>query len=197
MAVMTTDPPRLPRLHASTRALLVVVAVGMSCTIATRALAGAGVLPDDAVPTELLVLLLVLGTVVMLGNVIVTEAWAFLAERSGDRRALRFAGQAVNRADVVLTAPGIFLMVISGRFLVEQIGEGAGWVLAVEISFITAGVVWIGLLVPLQNRLAVRAQADLIDRVFLRTLHLWYAAGITATLLTILAVGFAVLQPEL
>lgn len=170
MAVMTTDPPCLPRLHASTRALLVVVAVGMSCTIATRALAGAGVLPDDAVPTELLVLLLVLGTVVMLGNVIVTQAWAFMAERSGDRRALRFAGQAVNRADVVLAA---------------------------EISFITAGVVWIGLLVPLQNRLAVRAQADLIDRVFLRTMHLWYAAGITATLLTILAVGFAVLQPEL
>lgn len=197
MTAVATDPPRLPRLHASTRSLLIVVAVGMALTITTRVLAGMGVLPADAVPTGLLVLVLVLGTVVMLGNVIITEAWTWMAERTGSHEVLRFAGQALQRADVVFTAPGIFLMVISGRFLVEQVGEGSTWVLATEVSFIAAGVVWILLLVPMQNRLAVRAQAGRIDRAFFRTLHRWYAAGITATLLTVLAVGFAVVQPAL
>lgn len=111
MTDVATDPPRLPRLHASTRSLLIVVTVGMALTITTRVLAGMGVIPADAVRTGPLILVL--------------------------------------------------------------------------------------LLVPMQNRLAVRAQAGRIDRAFFRTLHRWDAAGITATLLTVLAVVFAVVPPAL
>ncbi|KAB1656856.1 DUF2269 family protein [Pseudoclavibacter chungangensis] len=196
---MTTAPPDTrprPRLHTSTKWLLGVIVLGMTMTVSTRVLGGIDLLPADAVPTSLLLFGLVLGAVLVVGNIIVTEAWTYMAERTGDRQVLRFAARAVTWADVFFTAPGIFLAVISGLFLTEQLGHHDAWVRGAETSFITAGVIWFVLLVPMQNRLAVRAEQDELDEGFTTILHRWYGFGILATAITLVAVGFAVFQPQ-
>lgn len=193
---ITTASPRLPRLHRSTRWLLVVIAVGLSATVTTRVLSRLDILPTEGVPTSLLVFVLVIGAMMLVGNIVVTEAWVFMAERNGDRGVMRFAGQALNWADVCFTTPGICLAVVSGLFLTTQMHEEAGWLLGAEVCFISAGVVWAVLLVPMQNRLAVRAEHDRIDDGFFRILHRWYWIGILATLLTLVALAFVVFRPE-
>jgi uncharacterized membrane protein len=56
----------------------------------------------------------VFGVVLFVGNIIVTGAWMFLAERNGETAVLRFASRVVNWADVAFTAPGIILIAIGG-----------------------------------------------------------------------------------
>lgn len=192
----SADDERHIRLHRSTRWLLTVIAVGLTLTISTRVLGQLDVYPADRIPVGILYLALVLGAVLMMGNIIVTEAWLYRAERTRNKEVMTFAAQAVNWADVFFTAPGIYLVVISGLLLTEQQRAGSSWIVGVEISFILAGVTWLLFLVPMQNRLAVHAAQSRLNERFYKTLHRWYWLGLLATALTLVAVLFVVFQPQ-
>lgn len=175
------DTGRTARLHRSTRWLLCVFVVGLVLTSAMRTSARLGTLHADAISPSILRLGLMLGLVLMMGNIIVTQAWIFMAERARNRDVMRFAGRALNWADVFFTAPGIYLVVISGLLLLGRREDHAGWLVATEISFVLAGPVWFLFLVPMQNRLAVRAGEARLDSGFYATLHRWYWLGLLAT----------------
>lgn len=55
-------------------------------------------------------LLHILGAILLVGNIVITGVWMFMAERTINPDVMRFAVRMVNWADVFFTVPGIFLI---------------------------------------------------------------------------------------
>ncbi len=140
------------------------------------------------------------GAVIFLGNIIVTGAWMLLAERSRDAAVLHFAAETVNWADVFFTAPGVFLLVSNGFIMAKNWGGlGTSWIVAALSLFSLSGIVWIGFLIPCQERMirySSPAESGGRDELLFRTLHRWYFWGIIATILPLTSLGLMVLKPS-
>ena len=101
------------------------------------------------------------GAVVFLGNIIVTAAWMLMAERTRSINVIHFSAKAVIRADLLFTLPGVLLIVMNG-FVMVIAGWGGwdafhefSWISAALALFIASGVIWVGVLIPVQHRMAV------------------------------------------
>lgn len=146
------------------------------------------------------VFLHVLGAVLFMGNIIVSALWMVFAEQSGDKAALSFAVGALNWADVVFTAPGIFLLLLNGFILSYAAWGGLtqGWIVLALGLFILSGVLWAVFLIPLQARLIkLSSQADSLPAVFFSDLHRWYFWGAIATLTPLASLFLMVFKPQL
>ena len=101
------------------------------------------------------------GAVVFLGNIVVTAAWMLMAERSRSLHVIHFSAKAVIRADLLFTLPGVLLILLNGFAMV--LARWGGWGAFHEVSWISlalalftmSGVVWVGILIPVQHRMAV------------------------------------------
>jgi len=139
------------------------------------------------------------GVVLFVGNMVVTGAWMFLAERNGETSVLRFASRVVNWADVAFTAPGVILIVIGGLTISNNRWGGplaTGWLMAGATLFLASGVVWIAFLIRYQDRmirLTEGSEAGL-PKEFYSVLHKWYFWGAVATILPIAASIFMVVK---
>lgn len=146
------------------------------------------------------VFLHVLGAVLFMGNIIVSALWMVFAEQSGDKAALRFAAGALNWADVVFTAPGIFLLLLNGFILSYAAWGGLtqGWIALALGLFILSGVIWAVFLIPLQARLIkLSSQPDSLPAAFFSALHRWYFWGAIATLTPLASLFLMVFKPHL
>lgn len=77
--------------------------------------------------------------------------------------------------------------------LQEKFNVGdASWALVALVLFASAGVVWGFLLVPLQNALVKKTRSNKLNDSFYSLLHVWYIAGIAATLLTIASISVVI-----
>ena len=65
------------------------------------------------------------GAVVFLGNIIVTAAWMFMAERTRSIDVIHFSAKAVIRADLLFTLPGVLLVLMNGYAMV--LDRWGGW----------------------------------------------------------------------
>ena len=148
-------------------------------------------------------LLHIVGAVLFLGNIIVTGLWMASAERTGGTGALKFGAHAVNWMDVFLTAPGVILILVTGLPLASQWGgiTRVPWILAALLLFVLSGVVWIGLLIPDQNRMIRLSDPvspdESLPPAFFRCLHRWYVWGVVATVLPLISLFLMVLKPTL
>jgi uncharacterized membrane protein len=134
----------------------------------------------DEVP--FLRMLHVAGAVLLLGNVTVTGFWAMFLYLRRSAVPLRSVAQAILWTDLVFTAGGGALLVISGILLIRA----RGYVIA-ETPWLVHGItalgastlVWLTVLLPDQLRLERADPADdaTVRRVFLR----WTIVGWTAT----------------
>ena len=145
-------------------------------------------------------LLHIFGAVLLLGNIIVTAAWMFLAERTRNASSLRFASEAVNWADVFFTVPGVFLLITNGDILAELWGGvfKTGWIAVSLALFVVSGVLWAGFLLRYQNRLIrLSRETSGIQLLpeFIKILHKWYAVGATATVILLISLAFMVFKP--
>lgn len=184
-------------MQKSTKSLLAIIATGLVLVAVVRVLEGTGTHLGDVISDALLYLALVLGLVIFLGNIIVTGFWLIMSERSRSQDVLRHAAKVVNWADVYFTAPGVYLIVLSGLVLAERFGgHSTGWILAATITFALSGVVWLLALIPTQNRMVKLASApDTLDHGFHRLLHKWYIWGSIATVLPPASVALTVVRP--
>jgi uncharacterized membrane protein len=182
-------------MHRSSKVLVVEISL---------AVLGIGLLGvfrhPQLLPYEWHKLLHILGAVLLLGNIIVTAAWMFFAERANDRRVMRFAAEAVNWADVFFTVPGLFLLITNGDILSEQWGGvlGAGWITLSLALFAVSGIIWTGFLLRYQHRLIVLtrdAGADGIPDAVRAVLRKWYIGGALATLLPLVSFVLMFLKP--
>ena len=145
------------------------------------------------------------GAVVFLGNIIVTGVWMLLAERTRSIQVIHFSAKAVIRADFLFTLPGVLLLVING--LVMVVGRWGGWNALHQISWITialalfiaSGVIWMGVLIPVQHRMAVFSDPsnypDSLPSQFFSAIHRWYFWGGLAILLPLASLYLMVHKP--
>jgi uncharacterized membrane protein len=143
-----------------------------------------------------------LGVVLFLGNIIVTAFWKVMADRTRDLAVIRFAVRATNWADVFFTFGGVALLAVAGRALATQGGmPDLPWLRLAYGLFAATGLLWLGVLIPLQ-----RAQAKLLAplphdaAIPARYWHLalaWAVAGTLATLLPLGIVWLMTVKPSL
>jgi len=143
----------------------------------------------------------IFGVVLFVGNIMVTGAWMFLAERTGQKEVLKFASRVVNWADVAFTAPGIILIVIGGLTISNNRWGGplaTSWLMAGAALFLAAGVVWVAFLIRYQEKMIKLTEdsrgADKLPSEFFSVLHRWYFWGVVATILPIAAAIFMVVK---
>ncbi len=146
-------------------------------------------------------LLHILGAILLVGNIVITGVWMFMAERTNNPAVMRFAATMVNWADVFFTVPGIFLLITNGDILSEQWGGvfQVSWIVVSLVLFAFSGIVWIFLLLRYQNNLislstTLTQEQDSAD--FFVLLHKWYFWGAVATVLPLISLVLMFLKPK-
>ena len=147
-------------------------------------------------------LLHILGAIFLVGNIVITGVWMFMAERTNNSDVMRFAASMVNWADVFFTVPGIFLLITNGDILSEQWGGvfRVSWIVASLILFVFSGIVWIGLLLRYQSSFITLSNSMHIENdssQFFTILHKWYFWGAIATVFPIISLVLMFLKPNL
>jgi uncharacterized membrane protein len=133
-------------------------------------------------------LLHLLGVVLLVGNVTVTSIWKLYADATRDPVVVAFAQRLVTVTDWFFTFWGIVLLVVGGYGAAWAGGMDVlrdPWLVWSEALFALAGVVWLGMLVPIQVRQARLARGFAPGRVippeYWRLGRLWIAGGLVAT----------------
>jgi uncharacterized membrane protein len=144
----------------------------------------------------------VLGIVILVGNVTITAYWKVLADLSKDARIIAHAQRGVNIADWIFTLSGIALIMIGGygAALIKQLPLFSSfWLVAGQILFGISGVIWLGILVPLQIRQGRAAQkfagGGVVPSAYWRDAKRWLVWGIIATIPLVAAVYVMVDKP--
>jgi uncharacterized membrane protein len=147
----------------------------------------------------------IFGAVIFLGNIIVTSVWIRLAERSKDPAVIRFAITAIKRMDSFFTNPGVLLIILNGLLMASTSRwngvYGTSWIAAGLTLLTLSGILWAGILLRYQSKLAKLADssegdAQLHDEFF-RLLHKWHSWGSITMVLPILSLVFMVVKPKL
>ena len=133
-------------------------------------------------------LLHLLGVILLVGNVTVTSVWKLYADATRDPAVIIFAQRLVTVTDWFFTFWGIVLL-IAGGYGAAWIGGmdvlRDDWIVTSEMLFAAAGVIWLGVLVPIQVRQARMARGFApgapIPEGYWRLGRLWIAFGLLAT----------------
>lgn len=159
-------------------------------------------------PFEWHLFLHIAGAVVFVGNIIITGAWMYLADRTGDTKIVGFATASLSLADAVFTGPGVVLILLNGLAMAAERYGGWGsfhevsWITAALGIFVLSGVIWAAFLIRAQSAMtrlatmAVSKETELPDefRVHMKTWYLW---GTIATVLPIVSLALMVFKPTL
>jgi uncharacterized membrane protein len=96
------------------------------------------------------------GVVMLMGNITVTAIWKFFADRDGRPQVLGFAQKLITYTDWSMTVWGVILTMVGGYGLAVagQFDLASGWLLWAQICFVIAGLIWMGLIVPIQMKCA-------------------------------------------
>jgi uncharacterized membrane protein len=95
----------------------------------------------------------IFGVILLMGNIIVTAWWKFMADKTKNPSVIAFAQRQVTLTDFVFTAPGALLAITAGDsmayiFMVNT--WGIHWLTWGRCLFIASGIIWITVLIPTQ-----------------------------------------------
>lgn len=179
-------------MHVTTRIVaveaLLLVAVGVAHALGIHLLEG--------LPRTGLLLAHIAGVVLFLGNVMVGALLLGMTDARGDVHLLRFVSTFIGWADAVFTGPGALLLFSSGLALAAPMGgwARAAWTFWATVSLVVSGLLWVLVLVPLQQRMISRAEAlDLAG--WRRLARLYTAPGVVSLVLLIAALVLMVVKP--
>ena len=137
---------------------------------------------------DVLRLLHLLGVVLLVGNVTVTSIWKGYADATRDPMVIAFAQRLVTVTDWFFTFWGILLLIVGGYGAAWVAGMDVlrdDWLVWSEAMFLLAGVIWLGVLVPIQIRQARMARSFAAGRpipeAYWRLGRLWIVFGSVAT----------------
>jgi uncharacterized membrane protein len=143
----------------------------------------------------------VLGVVLFVGNIIVTAVWKGMADRTGRPEVVGFAQRLVTLTDWVFTLPGVLLVLFAGLGMAHVGGLSTietPWIWHGLILFSVSGLVWGGVLIPLQIVQARAARAfehgGVIPERYWRLNRQWFIWGIAATVLPVINIAIMVLK---
>ena len=141
------------------------------------------------------------GVVMLLGNITVTAIWKFFADRDGRPQVLGFAQKLITYTDWSMTVWGVVLIMVGGYGLAIQ---GAfplleGWMLWAQLCFVAAGLIWMGLIVPIQiksARLARQFQdGGAVPDAYKLLSRRWIFWGLVSTVPLIAALWLMIARP--
>lgn len=151
---------------------------------------------------NLLLLLHVLGVVIMVGNIITAAFWMIRANMSGNVSVMYQSVKNVMLADYVFTIPGIILIVLSGNLMAFQGGHsmyGFNWLTSSLVLFSITGVIWLGILIPLQRAMIRSCEEGLVAGSvpprFKKVSLYWNIFGTIATLIPIVVLYLMINKP--
>lgn len=144
----------------------------------------------------------VLGIILLLGNITITAVWKVFADRTRDASIVAFGQRMVTGTDFGLTVPGIVLTIVGGygaMFEARYGFPGPGWLLWSQLCFVAAGLIWLGLLIPIQVKQARMARqfaiGDEVPAEYRRLARQWLAWGLIATVPLVSAMYFMIDKP--
>jgi uncharacterized membrane protein len=144
----------------------------------------------------------VIGAVVLVGNVTITAFWKVFSDMTRDPRIIAHAQRGVTVADFIFTLAGIALVMVGGYGAVWVRGMSVlepAWLVMGQILFAVSGVIWLGILVPLQIRQAraarLFADGSAIPEAYWRDTRKWLVWGIIATVPLVAAIYVMVVKP--
>lgn len=153
-------------------------------------------------PYDVMKFVHITGIVMLLGNVTATAIWKFFADRTGDPRIIAFAQKLVTYTDWSLTFWGVILTMVGGYGALWVAGMGpfdAGWLVWSQLMFVAAGLIWLGLLVPIQIRQAraakLFADGGAIPPAYVRDSRRWILWGLVSTVPLVAALWLMVAKP--
>lgn len=143
-----------------------------------------------------------LGFILLVGNITVTAVWKVFANRTGDPRIVAFGQRLVTGTDFGLTIPGIILTMIGGYGLIYVAGHSVTatpWLVWSQIFFILAGLIWLGILVPIQvkqHRMANQfANGEVIPEEYHRLSARWILWGLISTVPLVAVLWLMIAKP--
>ncbi len=144
----------------------------------------------------------ILGIILLLGNVTATAIWKFFADRSRDPKIVRFAQRLITLTDWSLTSWGVMLTMVGG-YGAAAIGHfdvlSDRWLVVPQGLFLLSGVMWLGILVPLQVRMSRMARqfqsGGVIPQAYTRASQAWFVLGIGTTVPLVAAAWVMVTKP--
>ena len=143
-----------------------------------------------------------LGVILLVGNITVTAVWKVFADRTRDAPIVAFGQRLVTGTDFGLTVPGIVLTMVGGYgAMIEAQYDFPGpfWLLWSQICFVAAGLVWLGVLIPIQviqARMAREfADANDVPEPYRRLARLWLVWGLIGTVPLVSALYLMIFKP--
>ncbi|SEO16124.1 Uncharacterized membrane protein [Rhodopseudomonas pseudopalustris] len=143
----------------------------------------------------------VVGVVVLVGNVTITAFWKAFSDLTRDPKIVAHAQRGVTVSDLIFTLLGIVLVMVGGygAAIVKDVPLFSSfWLVAGQILFAISGMMWLGILVPLQIRQArlARSFADgsEIPERYWRDTRTWLIWGIIATVPLVAAIFVMVVK---
>ena len=143
-----------------------------------------------------------LGIILLVGNITVTAVWKVFANRTGDARIVAFGQRLVTGTDFGLTIPGIVLTMIGGYGLIYVSGHSVTstpWLVWSQILFLVAGLIWLGILVPIQvrqHRMSNRFDdSGAIPEEYRRLSGRWIMWGLISTVPLVAVLWLMIVKP--
>lgn len=139
------------------------------------------------------------GAVIALGNFIAGAFLMAFTGRTRRRSIYGFVSEALQWSEVVLSAPGVMLLLYGGGVLANASGglSSAAWLRASTSLAMASGLVWIGVLVPLQHRLIQLSRDEQDAERWERLARAYSIPGSLAGVATLVTLVLMVLKPAL
>ena len=140
------------------------------------------------------------GVVMLMGNITVTAIWKYFADRTQRPEVLSFAQKLVTYTDWSMTVWGVVLLTGGGYFMVFSVNWPLTlhWLLASQILFVVAGLIWLFLLVPIQvrqARLARNFAGNDVGDDYRKLSRRWLFWGLISTLPLLAATWLMIAKP--
>lgn len=143
-----------------------------------------------------------LGSIMFLGNIMVSALWMSISRRSGNADAFRLGVRGILLTDAVFTTPGALLLLLNGGILgTDFFTSGGTWLFISMALFLLTVIIWAAVLLPAQRRLwrvmervpAAGAIPAEVEPLY----HRWFRFGGIATLLPLATLVLMVFKPAL
>ena len=145
----------------------------------------------------------ILGVILLMGNIMVTAWWKFMADQTKNPEIIRFAQRQVTLTDFLFTAPGALLIVLAGDWMAYGFLENTWsieWLTWGRSLFIASGIIWLVILIPTQIKQARMARyfvtGQAIPKEYWGLSKRWNIFGSIAVLLPFMNIYWMVFKPS-
>jgi uncharacterized membrane protein len=151
---------------------------------------------------QLLKMLHILGSIIFIGNIVVTALWKAMADLTKNPKIVAFGQRLVTLTDFVFTGFGSTLVLVTGLLMAYQyFGDflKIRWIAWGLGLFMLSGIIWATALIPVQIKQAQLARKfaedNQIPPEYWRMGRIWMILGIIAIVLPLINLYFMVFKP--